>query len=787
MTRPQAITLFKSVSYVGIYGGLLMPLMFIPVVIFPFVFSKLIAFQVLIGLTFPAYLALAWMEPKLRPPRSLLYYAIIAYFVALALSVAFSVDPLRSWWGNQERMNGLFTLLHFLAWLTMAVGVIKTWEGWRKLLNYEIVLSVFMAGVSLLQLVKKDLLLFTAGDRVGGLLDNPIYMGSYQIFNLSFIALLFMKTKSRTARLVYAFAALIDLWAFGATQSRGALVGLAAVMGSFALYVALTTKNQKARWGIVSGVGAFFAAYGVAYLFRDAPFIAGNTILSRLTHFSAASETRLIAWDIAWKGFLERPLTGWGLDTFHILFNLKYNPRSLEFGQYETWFDRAHNTVFDVLSMTGIFGFLTFFAIFGMLFYCVWRAHRNKWIDLPIAAVLIALPIGYFLQNLFVFDHPAAFSMSYLLFAFVIVATQPGFLTSDATETVGPSKAHPTPWTAFLILQLLLLLVVWRYSVLPFRASLLSIQANRYFSTQLGEAWELMRQAGSTPTPYLDEQTFLFSRDFSALVPNGQIAQAPFWRDMHAHLKQLNEREIARHPRNTNLHFVFARFLQDTVTGMPSQFTPEQQSEELSHAEQEYRKAIETSPKRQQLYYSLARFYSMIGQPQRAYDELVRAFEFNPNVGESLWYKGVIGWIDLGKTEEGMKDVVQAMKAKAPYNPQNARDALYMAQAASALGEADLLKRLITQLPALPGGSVDIYLEIARAYERVGLIEERNLILNAIEQADPSIAPKLQALRDKRATTIDASIAAATSSPISTPPLAPTEPPTTDAGTGPRR
>ncbi|HWQ99652.1 MAG TPA: hypothetical protein VN397_02270, partial [Candidatus Methylomirabilis sp.] len=75
MNRTRAITVFKAITYLGVYGGLLMPLVFIPIVIFPFVFSKLIAFQVLVGITFPAYLALAWMEPRYRPPKSALYMA----------------------------------------------------------------------------------------------------------------------------------------------------------------------------------------------------------------------------------------------------------------------------------------------------------------------------------------------------------------------------------------------------------------------------------------------------------------------------------------------------------------------------------------------------------------------------------------------------------------------------------------------------------------------------------------------------------------------------------------
>ena len=164
-----------------------MPLVFLPIVIFPFVFSKLIVFQMLIGLTFPAYLLLAWMEPAYRPSKHLLYGAISAYFIALFLSVFFAMDPARAWWGNQERMNGLFTLLHFFAWLTMTIGLVRRERQWVRLMRYQVILSVLMASVSMLQTQFPNLLLFRAEGRLGGLLDNPIYMASYQIFNLYII------------------------------------------------------------------------------------------------------------------------------------------------------------------------------------------------------------------------------------------------------------------------------------------------------------------------------------------------------------------------------------------------------------------------------------------------------------------------------------------------------------------------------------------------------------------------------------------------------------------------
>lgn len=762
MTRQSAVKLFKALSYIGIYGGLLMPLMFIPIVIFPFVFSKLIFFQVLIGITFPAYIALAWMEPKYRPPRSLLYYAIIAYFLALALSTITSVDPLRSWWGNQERMNGLFTLLHLFAWLTMAVGLLKHWVDWKRLLNYEVALSVFMALVTILQKPFPKILIFEASERVGGLLDNPIYMGSYQIFNLSFIALLYLKTKHRVLRTFYLIAAVVDLVAFFLTQSRGAFFGLLAVIGTFALYYSLFTKSNKARLSILGAAAASFGLYVLAYIFRASAFVSSNPILNRLTNLQATTETRLIAWDIAWKGFLERPLTGWGFDAFHILFNLKYNPRSLEYSYYETWFDRAHNTVMDVLAMTGIFGFITYVSIFVVLILLVWKARKKGWIDLPIAAILTALPVGYFLQNLFVFDHPAAFSMSYLLFGLVIAATRPSFIgEKEETEVLeerrkrSEAKTRSAPWVAFTILQVIMLIIVWRYSVLPFKASMLSISANNYLRAgRLDEGFAFIRRAGKIPTPYVGEQAFLLSRDLIELKSRGSLQTYPEWQEVYAYAKEVNERHLEDHGRNAHPLFVYARLVHELVPIQPEGT----RAQEAALAERLYLRAIELSPKRQQLFFGLARFYSQIGESQKSYETLKRAVSFNENVGESWWYYGLVAWLELGKEEEGTKALIRAVDASDPFALRNVQDALYLARAALVQEDDETLRSVIPLLPKLSGGSVPLFLDIARVMEQAGLIEERNSILNALLQIDETLAPKLEALRTGEVDTIDESI-----------------------------
>ncbi len=789
MKRQSVITWLKVITSLGIYGGLLMPMVFLPSVIFPFVFSKLIALQILIGLTFPAYVGLAILEPSYRPRLKPVYFALLAFLTAIGISVIFAADPSRAWWGNQERMNGLFTVLHFFAWLVMATAVLKTWDQWKKLLGFQIVVSVLMAIVALLQLPFPKLLLFPAGPRVGGLLDNPIYMAGYQIFSFFFIALLWLKTKSNQVRASLAAALLIDFGAFLAAQSRGALLGLAVGVFVFGFMWVVLGKSKKAKYSAVAAMLVFFLSYGAIYAARDTQVIR-NSPLARLTNLTQTTATRFIAWDIAWQGFIERPLTGWGFDNFHILFNLKYNPASLEYGYYETWFDRAHNTLMDTLSMTGLFGMLTYLGLWITLIYSVVTAYRKKYLDASFASVLIALPVAYFVQNLFVFDQPAGFTMSYLMFALIICATTGEFIGEKDPAAKTESKNSNSPTTALLsfgVLQILALIVVYRTSILPFKASQISIDSNNAFASgNLDQSFDLAQQAAAIPTPYRDEQTFLQSRNLISLAQSGQMAtRFPRWREWHDLVQKITQEHLVDHLNNTHPHFIYANFLQAF-----SSFVPE----DRALAEAEYIKAVATSPKRQQLLFSLGRFYLEDGRKQEALDQFQIAADADPQVGESLWYLGLTEMFDLGKTPEGSKNMIAAFSAKAPYILKDVREATALAIAYQVTGDKAGLLALIAKLPDMAPGIGANYIDISRAAEALGLIEQRNLILGAITHADPTLAARFAPLQNGSATSIDASLrltanlasstpAVVTSTaPVSSTPVATSSP----AGSGPR-
>jgi O-antigen ligase/tetratricopeptide (TPR) repeat protein len=771
MQRQTAIKVLKAIVYAGIYGGLLMPLVFLPVVIFPFVFSKLIVFQVLIGLTFPAYIVLAWMEPEYRPRWSLLYVAIGAYFVALLLSVIFAVDPVRAWWGNQERMNGLFTLLHFFIWLTMTVSLIKTWPQWKKLLNYQIILGVFMGCVALLQRPFPNLLLFPAGGRVGGLLDNPIYMGAYQLFILFFLALLWFKTKSNGWRAWYVIAFIVSMLSMFAAGSRGPFMGLIFAIVVSVIAVAVMHKNKKLRLSIlgVMVAGALFYVSIVVWGINTQAFKQFATTFptaSRMFELQTGNTGRFIAWNIAWDGFLQRPITGWGLDDFHILFNRLYNPQSLRAGYAETWFDRAHNTALDVVSMTGLVGLVTFAAVWVLLYATVIRARRKGYIDIPTTAVLLGLPAGYFLQNLFVFDHPAAFSMSFLLYAFVICTGFPIFSGSDDTAKTKSVSTKPAPWVTFGLIQAAFVLLVYLTSILPFYASYLTIKSNNAFASgNLESMLSYAKRAAEIQTPYLDEQTFLHSRNLISIAEAGQLTQWPKWKEMFQIVTDVTERHLVNHGVNTHPRFIYASLLE--TVGRVSQ-----DAAIMKKAEAQYKAAIAESPKRQQLYFGYGRLLGELGRKDEALAMYKQAAEFDPEIGEGWWYVGVSLWFDQNKPQEGSQYIIKAIKAKYPFAMRSADDADLVSRAYDMNNDKEGLKSLINILPNLPAAPSATYIQIAKAMEHQGLLEERNMILGAVLKLDPQAQKQLQPLIDGRATTIDQSIkiaAAASSTSITIP------------------
>jgi len=218
-------------------------------------------------------------------------------------------------------------------------------------------------------------------------------------------------------KIVLAILAVVILAAIYLQGARAALAScLGGVLLVAVLFVAFKIKNKGlnflGRVALIVGV----LAVGVAIVLLYLPNNPVHNLFGKL-----ATESRFANWEIAQKGFLERPFFGWGPETYDILFPKYFNPClfTTKCGG-EFWFDRTHNIILDTLVATGAFGFL---AYLGMFFAVVWvlqkRYFKNKTIDFWTFSIFSSLMAAYFIQNLTVFDMVGSLMMFALTLSFI--------------------------------------------------------------------------------------------------------------------------------------------------------------------------------------------------------------------------------------------------------------------------------------------------------------------------------------------------------------------------------
>lgn len=416
-----------------IIKGLIFVIPFIPLYIapnlfFPFITGKAFVFRAIVEIIFSLWLILALFFKEYRPRKNGLLWAIAIFIGIVTLATVTGVNPLRSFWSNFERMEGLVMYLHLAAYFLVLGNIFKK-RDWLILFNLFVVSGIIESIYGWLQ-VMGVINSSQGGYRVDGTIGNAAYLAAFLTFTAGFAALLCFRSKNIYAKTYYTIAAFFALAIAYFTATRGAAVGV--VAAAFLIIVAylLFKKSETDRdrlikrslWGVIIGlvilVGIIFAA-------RNAPLIKNDKYLYRLTTMSFSDATiasRFTIWNISWHGFLERPLLGWGPENYIAVFSKYYHP---SMWNQEPWFDRSHDIIFDWLINAGILGLLSYLSIF---FFALRDLHKNYktgkiilWEYMLVAGLFMA----YFIQNLFVFDEIATYIPFFALLAWIYnVSTQ---------------------------------------------------------------------------------------------------------------------------------------------------------------------------------------------------------------------------------------------------------------------------------------------------------------------------------------------------------------------------
>ncbi len=442
----------KSLLYIAPFAVVVVT----PSTLFPFIVGKYTFFKVMVELAL-IFAVLGWgfqekvssikyqVSSWLKNPL----FIAVSFFVAIFTLAGFTgINPSGSFWSNFERGEGSFLMLHFYVFFVLLLALFGKEDNWKNLFRVSVVAGVLVmlyglagargwpgfVGVSFC-------------DRFAGSLGNPAYIGTYTIFVLFYVGYLLASGDWRSRiwqRWNLPFLIFLSLYFFvflTLSQTRGGFLGLGVSVIVVLLYLAFFLPSKKWRRIALGGaLGlALLGSLGVYYrqYINLAPWCAegGNRILD--VSFSGATiGTRFVLWQQSIEAWKERPILGWGPENFSIAFEKYYNP------VHTVWFDRAHNIFFDYLVFGGILGLLSFVGMFAVFYWSFFVPNKKLRIESKELlnqyqqrkkdsgsevfgarfalqrALIFALPLGYLVQGLVLFDVLPIYINLFLFLAF---------------------------------------------------------------------------------------------------------------------------------------------------------------------------------------------------------------------------------------------------------------------------------------------------------------------------------------------------------------------------------
>ncbi len=625
---------FLIIIRYGVYLTMLTPLIVSGKFYFPFVGPKSLYFMALAQVIIFSWLGLIFVSKKYRPKFSAFSFILLSLFVVLVLSAIFGVSPANSFWSKFERMTGILMWSHLIGFFFVVVSVFKRQgkESWQKLLAISLFVAVIASYLSL----------FGKGGstRGGATIGNTSFLGTYLLFNVFWAIYLFFKSK-KWLKVYPLLCFLIISIALYFSSARAALLcfyGGLFLLGL--LYLSFKPKIQAIRTigKIILILCILASVVGIVSMFSPKSFVRERFV-------QEATQSRLVNWEKAWKGFKEKPLLGWGPENFELVFAKYYNPcMSLDECGGEIWFDRSHNIIFDTLATSGILGLLAYLMVFISAIYFSFRRYLKQEIDFWSFAIPSVILIAYFIQNLTVFDMISSYLMLFLVLAFVggLEKTKP---IEQGIETAKTNYSFHK--IAFILLGIIFCFTFFYFVIQPARAGTYVIDALTADGSDLRiEFYE--KAVDASPMGRFQIREFFAQR--SRTLFQNEIDGVP---------KEIAERELG---------FVID-MLKDTMREYPLDFRSALQTSQiyslLAFVNIEYAKnaettaieAIKLSPTNQQGYWALAQSKVHQGDIQSALNITQQAIALEQRVFQS--YEIAIKVAKLSGNQELVEAIVQ--------------------------------------------------------------------------------------------------------------------------------
>jgi len=639
--------IYKKILQWLFFLTLISPLIVDRRLFFPYVTGSALYFRAIVELLLAIWIIFILFCPEYRPKWNFLTISIGLYAIALTLSTIFSATPYLSFWGDAERMMGLFGMLHFFALFLIGASLFKEKKELWKLLNAFVLVSFVLCIYGILQ--RFGLTSIKPGElRIVATLGNAGTFAGYLIFGLFFSLYLFLnlfkerKKNISTAVFIscivfYALSLIAHLAAIFLTGTRGAYLGVFGGLFLSAVFIIIKLKNKKLKISLAGVLLISIILYSGFYINRDKNFVKDNHYLYRITHFSlsdSTAQTRLMAWKWGFEGFKEKPILGHGFENYSISFNKNFESKYYDLASNE-YFDRAHNIVIELMSTTGIIGLLTYLMIFISIVYCIKRGYKKN-DDYMYLGVIIGLVAAYFIQNLLIFDLlPQMLGFMVLLIFVHNYSNNDNLFTGD-----NPEKSIFEEAMILSVAVVLVIGLIYSYKNLiikPYKALIDNVKGQILINNNFDLGISFLKDSVESNTFLdLDLRSSSANTVFNYYLDGGQETET--MKENIDFVVDLYKKNLGYAPYDTYYNYKIAEILN-------YRFAIDLDEDIIAKAREYINKSIITSPKRAKIYYILAENMLMGGELDLAEKIGEDAVKLNDKLGESYWELAKIYYI----------------------------------------------------------------------------------------------------------------------------------------------
>ena len=698
----------------GTYLILFTPLIISRNFFFPFVSLKTIYFRILIEIISAAYLLLVISFPQYRPKINFLTIALSLFFLILVLTSITGVNFERSFWSTYERMTGLFTMFHLLTFFIILISVFKERSDWEKILTVSILVGVLLSLYVLL--IPQQM-----STRGGGTIGNTSFMAAYLLFDIFFAITLFLAKKDSGWRIFSGAALAIMIPVLLTSTARGAIVSFSGGLVLFLLgYLMFSEKKNFKKIGIFLTI---FLIILVIVLGILQPSFLKKAIKSTLKDM----EPRFVVWEKGWKGFLERPIFGWGPENFIIVFNKSFNP-CMFLGECggEIWFDRVHNIVLDTLVMTGIFGLLSYLLIFAVSIFGLLRTCIKNKEDLFLPLGMAVLLVVYFFQNLLVFDMISSYMIFFLSLGFI------GFLIGKKETPFFQTNSKPLNSSLGGLVLVLIIFLIYFGNIQPAQSAINTVKmilpqynletATGFFKIALNtfmEKYEIREQFAQRVYIAGFEQK-----------ENPEVLKSAF---------ELAEKQMEQSIKENPLDFRPRLFFGKLYF---SDYYSSKDITKLDLAEKMLEKAVELGPTNQQGYWHLAEVKLAEGKTEEGLNLFQKAIDLEPRYATSHWYLAM-AYKNVGLYQKALEKIKEAEDLG--YNfKENLDDLKRVIEIYQALKDDQNLVLLYQEALKLQPNDAQLWANLAASYANLGMFEEAKTAAKKVMEIDPSQSSRVE-------------------------------------------